>query len=889
MSARVARLAPIALADRSGADSLARAAASRLRGTIVARMAGGAVALGLALAAVPAGAQAPFGSFAPALAQPPGDADAVRAGSRGFSILLDQANYWSAQGRPDLAQQALERLLMLGPNNPEVLATAVEVASQNGDRQTAETYLARLNQAAPNSDAAYRASSALRAMVVDQAVLAEARRLTQAGQRQAAMQRYRELFPNGEVPPIFAVEYYQTLAGSSEEHFELARQGLAGVLERSPENGPLQLAYAQLLSYNEIHRPEGIQRLRQLAGAPAIGPAARAAWRQALLWLPVDPETADYIGTYLQTNATDQEIQTKYEEAKATIIPPWIGERIAGFTAIGDNRFADAERHFEAARAGNSGDAESIIGVVILRKIQERYTEARQLFEEAVALAPDRREEFAEKTGDLNPPPVVNYARGGRGRAGPPSNSTLAWQNLTRGALDRADNHARRALRGNAEERAQGEIVLGYVALRRDDFSTAETRFRTALTIRRGLPGAQAGLYEALQRQGRFADADRFLADTGFRPPAGSQAFRAAALRQEAQRAGDANEQIALLRGALAADPGNAWAAYDLARALKSRGQVEEARQVERTLATRRAPDALFASALLSNADGRLAESVQRLEAIPQGARTDDGNRLLTRNQRVLEVRQLERTARGNPRSDAARRMIALAGQPDPTGETAASVIRAFARLRQSSNADEAVRAANPGSPSTPPAARLAIAGAMLDAGRTAEAEALAASVERDPRLSGEARRQVAELRAGSAARAAEQLTSQGDRRGALERLSPALSQSPEDPQLRLSLARVYANSGRAGEASEIADPILARSPDNIQARAVAGEAAVMRNALGRAEEILRDGRTRGADELQMALLEARIARASGDQFRARQALETAARLRAGQLRVSSQ
>jgi Tfp pilus assembly protein PilF len=848
----------------------------------------GALALGLALAAVPAGAQVQLGS---GMAQPGSDAGTVRAGSRGFSILLDQANYWSAQGRPELAQQALERLLMLEPNNPDVLATAAEVAAQNGDRQGAETYLARLNQTAPNSDAAFRASAALRAMVVDQAVLAEARRLAQAGQRQAAMQRYRELFPNGEVPPIFAVEYYQTLASSSEEHFELARHGLAKVLERAPENGPLQLAYAQLLSYNEVYRPEGIERLRQLEDAPSIGPAARAAWRQALLWLPVDPETAEYIATYLETNPTDQEIQAKYEAAKATIIPPWVGERIAGWTAVGENRFADAERHFGAARAGNPGDTESIIGLAILRKIQERYAEARQLFDEAVALAPDRREEFAEKTGDLNPP-MVNYARGGRGSrgpAGPPSNSALAWQGLTRGELDRADSYAKRALRGNAEERAQGEIVLGYVALRRNDYSTAETRFRTALTIRRNLPGAQAGLYEALQKQGRFADADRFLADTGFRPPAGSLAFRAAALRQEAQRTGDTDAQIALLRGALAADPGNAWAAFDLARALKGRGHLDEARQVERNLAARQAPDALFASALLSNADGRLAEAVQRLEAIPQAARTDDGNRLLTQNRRVLEVRQLERAARGNPRSDAARRLIALAGEPDATGETAAAVIRAFARLRQTANADEAARRANPGSSSATPAARLAIAGAMLEAGRTSEAEALAASLERDPRLSSEARQQVASVRAGSAARAAEQLSNQGDRRGALERLSPALSQSPEDPQLRLSLARVYANSGRAGDASEIADPILARNPDNIQARAVAGEAAVMRNALGRAEEILRDGKARGADELQMALLEARIARARGDHVRARQALETAARLRVGQLRVSSQ
>ncbi|MFH5923160.1 tetratricopeptide repeat protein [Roseomonas xinghualingensis] len=850
-----------------------------------------AVVVGLAFLAVPAAAQ-----FQPALPSPPSGVSPVgepaseagmpRPHSRGFGILLDQASYWSAQGRPDLAQQALERLLSLDQNDPDVLATAAEMAAQSGERQVAETYVARLNQLAPGSAAAFRAASALRALSVDQGILAEARRLAQAGQQQAAMQRYRELFPQGDVPPVFAAEYYQTLAATSEENFEEARRGLAQVLERSPENRALQLAYAQMLTYSEVYRLEGVQRLRHLAEWPAIGQAARIAWRQALLWLPIDPETVDQISAYLQGNATDPEIQAKYDEAKATIIPPWVAERLAGWTAVSEKRLEDAQRGFEAARAGDPTDAESTLGLAVVRKMQLRFPEARSFFEQAVQMAPERREEFAQMVGDLSGNSAV--AGRGRGQAGPPGNSVLAWQNLKRGGLDRADHYARRALRGNANERLQGEVVLGMVALRRNDFSTAETRFRTALSIRRNTPAAQAGLFEALQRQGRFAEADRFLGEAGFRPPAAAQTFRAAALREEARRAADPDARIALLRAALAADPTYSWASHDLARLLKERGQVEEARRLEQNLAARGAPDALFASALLANADGRLAETVERLEAIPLQARTEDGDRLLTENRQVLTVRQLERAARGNPRSDAAQRLISMAAQPDRTGQTQALVIHAFNRLRQTANLEAAIRAANPGAPSTTPAARVAIAGALLEAGRTADAEALAASVERDPRLSGEARQQVSNLRASSAARAAEQLSDRGERRAALERLTPALSQAPENAQLQLSLARVYAGSGRAEDASQIAEGILARNPDNIQARAVAGEAAVARNALARAEEILRDGRARNADELQMALLEARIARARGDQLRARRALEEAARLRVEQLRASS-
>ncbi|TPG61040.1 hypothetical protein EAH89_00265 [Roseomonas nepalensis] len=857
-------------------SDLARDEAARPRRAVVA-------AVVAALAGAPAAAQSPGAEPVPAPRTSPS-----RPAGHGAAILLDQANYWTAQGRPQLAQQALDRLLLLEPNNPEVLATAAEVAAQSGDRPNAEGYIVRLNGVAPGSAAAHRAMTAFRAMLVDQPTLAEARRLAQAGQREAAMQKYRELFPDGEIPPIFAVEYFQTLAGTSPENFDLARVGMERLIALHPANTALRLAHAQILTYSEAYRLTGAEHLRALADDPAMGRAARVAWRQALLWSPTDPDTAEAIGHYLRTNPPDPEIQAKYDEARGTVLPGWILERISGWNAFGERRFDDAERHFRAVLEGDPTDAEAYIGLCVVRKLQFRFAEARAFFAKAVELAPYREEEFVEKTGNLDGFPAARPGagrgfRGGRGVPAPPGSAALAWQNLGRNALDRAAEQAQRALRGNAEERLQGEVVLGLVALRRDDFSTAETRFRNALAIRPAEASAQGGLFEALQRQGRFADADRLLAETGFRPPEGARSFRAAALRGEAQRTRDRDARIALLRGAVAADPADAWSAFDLARNLKERGQLDEARRLERDLAARGTPDALFAASLLSNADGRLTETVARLDAIPPAARTEDGRRLLEANRRALEVRELERAARGNPASEAARRLVALAAQPDPGGETAAAVIRAFNRLRQPRNAEAAARAA-----AGTPAARVAVAAALLEGGLVAEAEGLSAGVERDALAPAELRRQAAGLRAASAASAADRLNDGGDRQGAMRRLAPALGQAPGNADVQLSLARVLAGSGRAEEALRIADGILGASPENVRARAVAGEAAVLAKEIGRAEDILREGRERGADELQMALLEARIARARDDRLRARRALEEAARLRARQLQASN-
>ncbi|MDD3799836.1 MAG: cellulose synthase subunit BcsC-related outer membrane protein [Novosphingobium sp.] len=53
-----------------------------------------------------------------------GVAHPARAQDSGVAALLDQAKYWRAKGREDLAQQALRRALALDPDNPAIAAAA---------------------------------------------------------------------------------------------------------------------------------------------------------------------------------------------------------------------------------------------------------------------------------------------------------------------------------------------------------------------------------------------------------------------------------------------------------------------------------------------------------------------------------------------------------------------------------------------------------------------------------------------------------------------------------------------------------------------------------------------------------------------------------------------
>jgi tetratricopeptide (TPR) repeat protein len=814
-------------------------------------------------------------SVVPLPSEPPA---ATRAGgSRGSAVLLDQAHYWIAQSRPDLAQQSLERLLQIEPENPEALAIAAELAVLNGNPAAAQGYLARLNQIAPGSQATGRVAEVLRATNVNQTALAEARRLAQAGQQQAAIQRYRESFSASGVPAAYAIEYYQTLSGASPEGFREARAAMAALVAREPNNLPLQLAYAQILTYRETTREEGIERLRRLTQFSDIASGARASWRQALLWQGRGEQSIARIKEYQSVFPDDPEIAQKLVEVQPTLEDRLGAIRIRAFDLLPrDPR--EAGELFAQALAANPEDVDATLGLGMVRRAQRREAEARKLFDRAVELAPGRKDEFQRAMGYVNRDsvPYSQAGQGGRGQPGPVVLGPLAqaWRALNRGDLNEAQKLTQAAPQRNSAERAEAARLLGYVALRQRDFGLAEQRFREALSQQPNQREVQAALYGALLEQGRFQDADQFASQTGFRPNVNSRLLQSNALRAQAQRAPDNASRIALLRSAVAAEPGNVWAAHDLARLLKGVGQFEEAKRLERDLAQRGTPDALYAAALLAEYDGRVADTVSRLNSIPASRRTPEANLALERGRRLLEVRRLELAARGMPRSAAAQQLVAMAGQPDPNGELRSAIILAFNRLRQPENLAAAVRAGNPGASSTTPEAKAAIAAALMDAGQLQAAENLATRAERDPRLVAAVRQTASVSRARSA----------GSQGGADTAIEPA----PENWRAQLSLARVYARSGRGDEAASIAEGVLRRHPENVEARSVAGEIAVVQGNLSRAEQILAEGQTRRADELQMALLEARIARARDDQVRARRALEMAARLRSEQLREAS-
>jgi len=766
------------------------------------------------------------------------------------AVLLQQARHWQEQNRPDLALSAYRRILMTDPGNAAALRGAAEAEATLGNRAEAEALFARLRAIDPSAAGAAAVQEALRAAAVDRAALDDARRLSRAGRVAEALTRYRDAFGGGAPPDVYAVEYWLTLAGT-EAGWAEARRELEALARRRPDDVRARVAAAQVLTWREATRAEGIARLAALARDPQAAPAAVPAWRQALLWLGTGPEAEAPLQAFLAAHPGDAEIARRLAEIRdpnrrAAALAAQ--ERREGFARLEANRLAEAARAFEAALARNPEDADALGGLGVVRLRQGRPAEAQRLLERAIA---------------ANPAAAANWRQALEGAA-----YSLELEEgralLRRGELDAAEATLRRAAARDVADRTDAEVLLGDIALRRNDAAGAEQRYRAALARRPDFPPALQGLDRALRQQGRIAEAEALAPRLrAAMRSAGAEGGRGAALRAQAARAPDAATAAALLRAALAEAPNDPWIRLDLARALTRLGQESEARAiVEAPLATAH-PDreALFAAALFAEEQGRAGDAAALIARIPPAQRSPDMARLAQRMRAVAEVEQA--AALGG--FEGRQRLLALAARQDASGATAAAVIRGFARLSDPRGAEEAARVALAVNRALSADARLAIAGALLAAGAESQAAAIAAGLQNDPSLTPDARRQAAALLTGAAVRASDRANEAGDQAAGFERLRPVLAAAPEDPDANLALARLYQGAGRPAEAQRIVEAVLARNPRNLDARAAAVEAAIAARDWRRAEALVEEGRALAPNEARISLMQARLARARGD------------------------
>lgn len=780
------------------------------------------------------------------------------AQSASVQQLVNQGNYWHDQGREDLAADSWRKLLATDVSQPDALLGLGLIDLNQGRRAEAQSRLQQLQARHPQAPQTARLRLALGSGAGSgDNPLQAARRSAAAGRYVEAVRSYDQAFAGSTPPDELALEYYQVLAGTP-DGWSRAREGLQKLVARNATPAS-RLALAQVLTYRELTRRDGISQLSALSQRQDTGGPARAAWRQALLWLNASQADAALYQAFLGAQPNDREVAAKAAQLRERANAPGVtvdpNQRLLGegFRALDNNQLEQAESRFVQVLRARPRDAGALGGLGSVRLRQERFEEANELLKQAVA-------------------------REGKWRAA--ADSARYWLTL---------KQVRGQAGTEAIARVQQVIALlpkepaGYVALAQlqegADVAAAERNYRKALELDAGSAGALQGLVGLLGRQGRAEEAavmmERMTPDQ--QEKAGGRAtLRANLARARAQQAiADGSLQMAQveLEDALLAQPADPWLRLELARLYRRLGQPTEADRVmgELVNASETASlETLQAQALFAQERQQWPQMLALLERIPDNARSSNIQAMRTLAMVQVQGAQARGLAQRQRVGEAQlllARTEAMLGGNAQNPEAVAALAGAYADIGSSERAMSLARQLLQGdSPSAE--SRLQYASVLLRAGRDGEVAAVLRQLAQAP-LDSQQQMRLQDLRTGYVLRQVDALREQGNLEAAYSVLAPTLAEHPDEPRNIAALARLYTAAGDNGQALALYQQQLQRSPGDIDALvAAAGSAASLRD-MDTAETYLQQALAKAPDSPEVLAGAGRVYRAAGKKRRA--------------------
>ncbi|MGA3332979.1 MAG: cellulose synthase subunit BcsC-related outer membrane protein [Terracidiphilus sp.] len=295
---------------------------------------------------------------------------------------MEKARALEARGRPDMAIQLWQQILLSTPENTEAITGLARDYKLIGSLDQANQALDRLRKISPN-DPEIAKIEAMSSTSAESEQLRHAGEFTRQGRNDDAMRIYRQLYgdqpPNGDI----ALAYYQTLYGTANGK-QAAIDGMRALVDRNPGDPRYAIALGAMLTYEQRTRAEGIRILQ----AHPKDPAAQAALRQALIWDSANPASAAGLREYLKTHPQDTEVATllKGNEARLAQMNSGIArtpaER-AAFAALNARRLDEADKRFTELlqQEPNNGRVEA--GMGFLRMRQQNFGDAIGYFTQA--------------------------------------------------------------------------------------------------------------------------------------------------------------------------------------------------------------------------------------------------------------------------------------------------------------------------------------------------------------------------------------------------------------------------------------------------------------------------------------------------------------------------
>ncbi|HEX4321369.1 MAG TPA: cellulose synthase subunit BcsC-related outer membrane protein [Acidobacteriaceae bacterium] len=297
-------------------------------------------------------------------------------------VLIDKAKALEARGRPDIAVQVWQQILLSDPSNQMALAGEARDYRLSGNSAASDAALDKLRKINP-ADPNIGRIQGLTSNKARDSRLAQAGALAKAGNPEAAMRIYREYY--GDHPPDgdMALAYYETLYATPNGKTE-ALNAMRAAAARNPGDSRFIVTLGRMLTYDARTRAEGIKILREHLGSSD----AQNSLRQALIWDSANPASAAELKEYLKTHPADTELQgrLKVNEGKLAEMNAGIArtpaER-AAFAALNAHRLAEAETRFQALLDRNEKDARAAAGMGFLRMQQNNFGAAISYLEQS--------------------------------------------------------------------------------------------------------------------------------------------------------------------------------------------------------------------------------------------------------------------------------------------------------------------------------------------------------------------------------------------------------------------------------------------------------------------------------------------------------------------------
>lgn len=725
-------------------------------------------------------------------------------------VLLEQAKWWEANDRIDLAQEALDKLFNIDPDYPSGLAMQARLDIRRNKPEQAQATLARLKRLQPGHPDIPRIEALLRSIGSDKAELKRARGLAKTGHYTEAAAIFRKLYPQGPPSDDLMLEYWKIVANTPQGWWP-ARNGIAALAKSNPDNQRYRLALAE---HETSRLPLDRQALRiiiDMSRNSAYSEQARNAWRSAVRRLDDVPASLPLLHQYLAAEPNDSALREKYDQIvlaearyrKLMADPDYRGG-IEGLALLDKGELEQAEPLLEQAAKAYPRDADMVGGLGMLRLHQGRHLDAQMQFVRAAQLTPGGSKKWTALIKTSRFWQLMAEARNAR----------------KAGALDLAENKLDAALKVEPNE-PSAIAALAAIQADRGMYDAAAATYHRALVIDPLNGDALEGLVALYRDRGMEREALQVIAQF---TPAQRNALGSALNRTEASilkdqadsllAEGREDEAVARLERAIRADADDPWARLKLARLYAKRQQPERGQALFDELLAKHPDDAeaLYALALYQSSREQPEQVLATLERIRADHHSAKTSRLWGSNLEQVARAQM----RAGHRDEAARMLRNAEARAAGDEEAGLAVALAWARLGEHREAERIFRERRGEQPSVTWRLRHAEYLALTESPKLGgELDTLAAM----PSLTDDERQELYALQESYAIRTANEHIAANDPELAHQTLASFLKKSPD----RAPLLLVEANAFRAGErwpeARSTYEHVLRLEPEDRDAR----------------------------------------------------------------------